>query len=438
MCTNKITFNFQRHFKQFCKSRYFWSRTLPAEVPEKVTTTTKQFLPPEPEYNTDFLYNPANRDAIFNNIKRRKGIGDIDKILQYAQNPEKQDLLQQELSKIPNCTHPLVIDCGDKPKLLKECGKKPEFDFEPQEFAEIASNLKAIRTRTLGPVSGQKSYILIGDLAELEEALIQYALKKLLKNGFKLLSVPDIIPTKIIERCGLIVNDGHTLIYNLDSHYGDNYSLSGTAEMSLAGKLINTVLSYDTLPMKLAAVSRCYRAEGSGAVDERGIYRVHQFTKVEMFVCSEPSQSEEVFQNLQDIQEELFSSLGLHFQILDMPPVELGSPAYRKCDVEGWMPGRKLYGELSSCSNCTDYQSRRLNIKYKTKDGNVKHVHTLNGTACAIPRMLITLCETYQTRHHRITVPNNLVPLMNGKTLIKKQPIADMRPYKYKQKLNVK
>ena len=106
--------------------------------------------------------------------------------------------------------------------------------------------------------------------------------------------------------------------------------------------------------------------------------------------------------------------------------------------MEGWMPARKLYGELSSCSNCTDYQSRRLNIKYRTKDGNTAHVHTLNGTACAIPRMLIALCETYQTRHHRITVPNELVPLMKGKTLIKKQPIADMRIYKYKQKLNVK
>lgn len=104
--------------------------------------------------------------------------------------------------------------------------------------------------------------------------------------------------------------------------------------------------------------------------------------------------------------------------------------------MEVWMPGRKLYGELSSCSNCTDYQSRRLNIKYRTEEGNIVHVHTLNGTACAIPRMLIALCETYQTKHHRITVPEKLVPLMNGKTLIRKQSIADMRLYKYKQKLN--
>ncbi|XP_011873642.1 PREDICTED: serine--tRNA ligase, mitochondrial-like [Vollenhovia emeryi] len=431
-----MRFSLPQNFKQFCRSRHFWLHTLPTEAPEKNVIGARQVLP-EPEYNTDFLCDPANRDVIFNNIKRRKGVGDIDKVLEYSGNPEKRESLLRELSKIPNCTHPAVTEY-DKPRLLKECGRKPEFDFEPQEFAELVANLKGIRTHLLGPVAGQRSYMLLGDLAELEEALIQYTLQRLLKHGFKLLSVPDIIPTKVIERCGLIVDDGRTLVYKLDSHYGDDYSLSGTAEMSLASKLMNATFSYDTLPMRLAAVSRCYRAEGSGALDERGIYRVHQFTKVEMFVCSEPNQSEEAFQDLQSIQEQLFSSLGLHFHIMDMPPLDLGSPAYRKCDMEGWMPGRKLYGELSSCSNCTDYQSRRLNIRYKTKDGNTKHVHTLNGTACAIPRMLIALCETYQTRHHRITVPDKLVPLMRGKTLIRKQPIADLRNYKYKQKLNVK
>jgi len=231
-----------------------------------------RLLVPEPKYNTDFLCNPANRDIIFNNIKRRKGIGDIDKVLEYSSNPEKQELLLQELSKIPNCTHPAVIEY-DEPRLLKECGKKPEFDFEPQEFVELATNLKAMRTHMLGPVSGQRSYVLLGDLAELEEALIQYTLRRLMKYGFKLVSVPDIILTKIIERCGLIVDDDRTLVYNLDSHYGDDYSLSGTAEMSLASKLMNTTLSYDVLPMKLAAVSRCYRAESSGSLNERGIYR---------------------------------------------------------------------------------------------------------------------------------------------------------------------
>ncbi|RLU20415.1 hypothetical protein DMN91_007025 [Ooceraea biroi] len=428
-----MRFKIQKCFEQLCKLRYSRLHTLSAEVSGRTITGTKLCMP-EPEYNTDFLCNPANRDIILNNIKKRKGVGDIDKVLEYSGKPDKRELFLQELSKIPNCSHPAILDY-DEPKLLKECGKKAEYDFEPKEFTELVTDLKAIRSEKLGPIAGQRSYVLLGDLAELEEALVRYTVRKLMRHGFKLLSVPDIIPTQIIERCGLITNGDRTLVYNLDPCYGDDYSLSGTAEMSLAGKLMNSTLSYDELPLKLAAVSRCYRAECSSIQDERGIYRVHQFTKVEMFVCSEPCYSEKVYQDLQDIQEELFSSLGLHFQVIDMPPFELGAPAYRKCDVEGWMPGRKLYGELSSCSNCTDYQSRCLNIKYRTKDGDVVHVHTLNGTACAIPRMLIALCETYQTKHHRIIVPEQLVSLMKGKTLIKKQSVASMRSYKYKQKL---
>ncbi|XP_070148683.1 serine--tRNA ligase, mitochondrial [Polyergus mexicanus] len=432
-----MKFKFEKYLKQFCRLRSSWIHTLPVETSGKNIVSEKLCLP-EPEYDTDFLCNPRNRDVILNNIRRRKEIGDIDRVLEFSAKSEKRELLMQELSKIPNCTHPAILEYCDVPKLLKQCGEKVKFDFEPKEFAELATDLKTIRTQALGPIAGQRSYILLGDLAELEEALIQYTIRKLIKHGFKLVSVPDIIQTSVIERCGLIVDDDRTLVYKLDSCYDDDYSLSGTAEMSLAGKLMNTTFSYDKLPLKLIAVSRCYRAEGSSLLDERGIYRVHQFTKVEMFVCSEPCQSEKVFQDLQDVQEELFSSLGLHFQIMDMPPTDLGSPAYRKCDMEGWMPGRKLYGELSSCSNCTDYQSRRLNIKYRTKEGNIIHVHTLNGTACAIPRMLIALCETYQTKHHRIIVPEKLVPLMKGKTLIRKQPIADMRLYKYKQKLSLK
>lgn len=207
-----------------------------------------------------------------NNIKKRKDFGDIDKVLELSSKPEKRELFLRELSKIPNCTHP-VVHGYDKPRILKQCGEKVKFDFEPEEFAELAVNLKAIRTHALGPIAGQRSYMLLGDLAELEEVLIQYTVGKLIKHGFKLVSVPDIIQTKIIERCGLIVDDGRTLVYNLESCYGDDYSLSGTAEMSLAGKLMNSIFSYDKLPLKLAAVSRCYRAEGSSSLDERGIYR---------------------------------------------------------------------------------------------------------------------------------------------------------------------
>lgn len=208
-----------------------------------------------------------------NNINKRKGIGDIDKILELSGKPEMRELLLKELSKMPNRTDPTVLGYGDTPKLLKECGKKPEFDFEPQEFSDFATKLRLIRTHMLGPIAGQRAYMFLGDLAELEEALVHYTIRKLIRRGFRLVSVPDIIPTRLVERCGLIADGDRTLVYNLDPYYGDSYSLSGTAEMSLAGKLMNTTFSRDALPMKLAAVSRCYRAEASTGMDERGIYR---------------------------------------------------------------------------------------------------------------------------------------------------------------------
>nr|XP_034179887.1 serine--tRNA ligase, mitochondrial [Osmia lignaria]XP_034179888.1 serine--tRNA ligase, mitochondrial [Osmia lignaria] len=419
---------FTKNCNQFLKYERFCMRMLIRKRSQDATDTTQSI--PEPEYNINFLCNPSNRDTIYNNIIARKGVGDIDKVLELSQKPELKDSFLHELSKIPNQTHPTVLSYDKEPHLLKECGHKPEFDFEPKEFSTLTKDLKLLKSETLGPLIGHRGYILVGDLADLEEALVHYTVKYVMKLGFKLISVPDIIPTRIIERCGLITDNGRTLTYSLTPSYDDDYSLSGTAEMSLAYKVMNTTFSTDDLPLRMAAVSRCFRAEISHKAEQRGIYRVHQFTKVEMFVCSEQEKSTEEFQKLQEIQENLFTSLNLHFQVIDMPPHDLGAPAYRKVDMEGWMPGRKLYGELSSCSNCTDYQSRRLNIKYKTKSGELLHVHTLNATACAIPRTLIALCETHQTKHHRIKVPEILLPYMKGKELIRKQLIPDMRNYK--------
>ncbi|CAL7937404.1 unnamed protein product [Xylocopa violacea] len=413
------------------KHRQLYRRILFRKRSMQCNINTTQHIP-EPEYDISFLCNPTNRDIIFNNIAARKATGNIDKVLEYSKKPELKESLLYELSKIPNQTDPTILSYGEKPQILKEYGCKPEFDFKPEQFCELVTKLKSLKSRSLRPLIGQRGYMLLGDLAELEDALVYYTIGKLTRLGFKLVSVPDIIPTKVIERCGLITDNERTLTYNLDPFYGDSYSLSGTAEMSLAYKVMNTIFDSADLPLKVAAVSRCFRAEVSNLLEERGLYRVHQFTKVEMFVCSKQEESLRLFQELQEIQENLFSSLHLHFRIIDMPPHELGAPAYRKVDIEGWMPGRNLYGELSSCSNCTDYQSRRLGIKYKTKDGEILHVHTLNGTACAIPRMLIALCETYQTKHGRIKIPEVLAPYMKEKILIKKQPVANMKLHKYK------
>lgn len=165
--------------------------------------------------------------------------------------------------------------------------------------------------------------------------------------------------------------------------------------MALAGYLSGKTFRSDELPKKLMAISRCFRAEATGSSEERNLYRVHTFTKVEMFAACLPSQSDAVLEEFREIQTDLFKGLGLCFKVYDMPVHDLGLPAYRKYDIEAWMPSRNDFGEISSTSNCTDYQSKRLNIY--CQQGPIKcHAHTVNGTACAIPRMIIALLEQYQ------------------------------------------
>ena len=187
--------------------------------------------------------------------------------------------------------------------------------------------------------------------------------------------------------------------------------------MALGGFIQNRVFRLEDLPTKFAAVSRCFRAETSSLEEESGLYRVHYFTKVEMFgvTANETGEeSNELQLEFLRTQQELFSSLNLPYRTLEMPPYELGLSAYRKFDIEAWMPGKKMYGEISSCSNCTDFQSRRLNVRYITSDkGSEKFVHTVNGTACAAPRMLISMVENFQNPAGEIELPEALKSFMN-------------------------
>lgn len=383
-----------------------------------------------PDIDVGYYCNPNNLEEIDQNIRSRKGIGDVNKVLDAYNRlkavPETdkryaiwKDVLYKELGNLPNKTHPRLKDKLE-PTLVTDINKKRHFgEHEPYEFSEITRLLNLMRTTKLGHTCGHKSYYFWGGLAELEEALIKYTVDTLLPKGFQFISVPDILSSDILSSCGMIVNSDRTQIYSLDSHHhGPDLYLSGTAEMSLAGLLRDTVHPKSKLPIKLAAVSRCYRAETSNILEERGIYRVHQFTKVEMFVVSTPEESDNMLEVIRMIQEELFKPMGFYMKVLDMPPHELGAPAYRKYDIEAFMPGRKTFGEISSCSNCTDYQSRRLNIKYHDKSLN--YVHTLNGTACAVPRMLIALLETHQDPKGKIFIPDVLQPYMNGKKFITK------------------
>ncbi|EDV94546.1 serine--tRNA ligase, mitochondrial [Drosophila grimshawi] len=343
--------------------------------------------------------------------------------------------LEEQLELLPNATHPRLLGYDNQPLELANYKHRvlPEQGVA-KEFSDLARALNLYRMDHLGNYTGHKSYYLTGQLAMMEQAIIQYALQSITRQGFKLISVPDILPRNIIEACGMRTEGERTQVYKLDT----GECLSGTSEMALAGFFAQRQLAEQELPVKVAAVSRCYRAETSGLHEEKGIYRVHQFTKVEMFAIATPEQSEQILEQFKNTEIALFKQLGINFRLLDMPPCELGAPAYQKYDIEAWMPGRQMWGEISSCSNCTDYQAKRLQIKYRRdSDGSLAYAHTINGTATAIPRLLIALIESYQgagngNGNDSIQIPEVLVPFMNGqRTITKNKKVPEIKLVKF-------
>lgn len=275
---------------------------------------------------------------------------------------------------------------------------------------------------------------LLGQLSLLEHALSQYAIASTLRHGFCPVSVPDVIKTDIAERCGFRPRDeAASQTYFASPSRGDAEAplcLAGTAEIPLAALVAKQTFAVQQdavgnagaeiarmqLPLKLAALGHAFRAEaGARGADTRGLYRIHQFSKVEMFLVTEDgAQSDAALEQLRAIQEEVVGNLGLLFRVLDMSSEELGASAYRKYDIEAWMPGRGAWGEVSSASNCTDYQSHRLAIKYRpppASDGTqsrLRYAHTLNATAAAIPRLVLALLETYGTENGALVLPSTL------------------------------
>uniref|UniRef100_A0ACB8FSH6 Seryl-tRNA synthetase n=1 Tax=Sphaerodactylus townsendi TaxID=933632 RepID=A0ACB8FSH6_9SAUR len=203
------------------------------------------------------------------------------------------------------------------------------------------------------------------------------------------------------EGCGMLPDASSSQVYSIDPSRFEDLSLAGTSEVGIAGYFMDHAVNLEDMPVRTVCSSTCYRTETDNGKDPWGLYRVHQFAKVEMFGVAANETGEESTALLEEflaLQKEIFSELGLHFQVLDMPTQELGLPAYRKFDIEAWMPGRGTYGEISSASNCTDYQSRRLNIMYYNRQRQFRYAHTLNGTACAVPRMLIAILESNQRK----------------------------------------
>ncbi len=325
---------------------------------------------------------------------------------------ESESRLRVEQAKIPNMTHPAapVGRLAEDNKVVRTWGTKPAFGFKPLDHVALAEKHVLLDLEAGARVAGHGFYFLKNEAVLLEIALVQYALQKLATEGFTLCTTPDLARDEVLEGIGFNPRGPETQIYSIQ---GSDLSLVATAEITLGGSLKDQILEGAKLPILAAGLSHCFRTEaGAHGKATRGIYRVHQFTKVEMFAFTRPDQSEAVHEKIVRVEEELFQGLKIPYQVIDTCTGDLGGPAYRKFDLEAWMPGRGEqgeFGEVTSASNCTDYQARRLGIRFKTPEAKgTQFAHTLNGTAIAVTRALIAIFENYQQADGSIVVPEVL------------------------------
>lgn len=323
---------------------------------------------------------------------------------------------------IPNMSHPAApIGTDDKANLEVKRGRcEPrKFDFKPRDHVELGELRDLIDLEGGARTTGHGFYFFRNEAVLLDLALQQFAVKKLIAEGFTPTVTPDLAKDEILEGIGFIPRGPETQVYSIEN---SDLSLVGTAEITLGGLYAGQTLEAEQLPLKVCGISHCFRTEaGAHGRATRGVYRVHQFTKVEMFAYTLPEQSDEMHDYLCEIECQLFDELGIPYRVVDTATGDLGGPAYRKFDLEAWMPGRGEtgdWGEVTSTSNCTDYQARRLNVRFKRKgEKGTQIAHTLNGTAVAVSRAMIAVLENYQQEDGSIVVPDVLRPIV-GKELI--------------------
>ncbi|MDR0527052.1 MAG: serine--tRNA ligase [Spirochaetaceae bacterium] len=334
-----------------------------------------------------------------------------------------EEELLREAKKIPNMAHPeapIGKDDGAN-TICSSHGTPVAFNFKPKDHVVLGQELDIIDFDTATKVSGTKFYYLKNEGVLLELALVRYALDILLKKGWTPFITPDIAKDEILDGTGFNPRGAETNVYGLE---GEDSCLIGTAEITLGGFYSGDIIPREKLPIKMTGLSHCFRREaGAAGRFSKGLYRVHQFTKLEMFVFCLPEDSEKIHAELRQIEEEIFAGLELPFRVMDIATGDLGAPAYRKWDIEAWMPGRGEgeYGEVTSTSNCTDYQARRLNIRYKDENGKNRFVHTLNGTALAVSRAIIAILENFQQEDGSVRIPAALVPYCGFEFIRRKQ-----------------
>ena len=331
---------------------------------------------------------------------------------------ETDDKLAELMGQIPNMpSSDVPMGKGEAENVeLSKWGEPRKFDFKVKDHVEIGKDLGILDFETGAKVTGSQFYYWYGDGAMLELALITYAFKMLSEEGFKPVITPDLAKSKYYLGTGYAPKGDEAQTYEIE---GEDLGLIATAEVTLAGKHADEIMDAKNLPIKYIGYSHCFRKEG-GAYGKysKGLYRVHQFTKAEMFIYCSPEESDKWHKHVLAMEEKIYQSLGLPYRVLEICTGDLGAMASRKYDVEAWMPSRDDYGEVTSTSNCTDYQARNLNIRYRNK-GKLDYVHMINGTAIATSRTPLAILENYQNEDGSVTIPEILRPFMGKDKIVK-------------------
>jgi seryl-tRNA synthetase len=351
----------------------------------------------------------AAKQALVEEGRRlREKVGQLEAQLQTVEAELRELQLQ-----VPNLTHPQApIGKDDTGSVtLRTWGEVPKFDFTPLDHVALCEKHDLLDLEAGARVTGHGFYFLKNEAVLLELALIQYAVQVVRKRGFTLFTTPDLARMDVLEGTGYQPRGNETQIYSIAN---TDLCLVATAEITLGGTLKDQILDESSLPLRYAGISHCFRTEaGAHGKATRGIYRVHQFTKVEMFAFTAPdlAASEAMHEEIVAAEEEIFQGLKIPYRVIDTCTGDLGGPAYRKFDLEAWMPGRNEFGEVTSASNCTDFQARRLGTRCRSAEKKgTQYVHTLNGTAIAVTRAIIAILENYQQRDGSVMIPEVLRP----------------------------
>jgi len=333
---------------------------------------------------------------------------------------EVQNKTESEYSKlaltIPNVLHESV-PCGDDSanKEIRKWGAAPQFDFEVKDHIDISESLNLLELERAAKTAGARFYYLKGDLVMLNQALIQFGLDFLSEKGYTMFQPPYMINRKSMEGA-VILDDFEDVIYKVEDQ--DLY-LIGTSEHAMVSMYSDEILDGNSLPARCAAISPCFRKEaGAHGKDQKGIFRVHQFEKIEQFAFSKPEDSWKEHENMIAITEEFFQKLGIPHRVVLLSSGDMGKISAKTYDLEVWMASQNAYREAVSCSNCLDYQSRRLKIRFRDKTNeDTQYIHTLNSTLVATERTMVTIMENFQTKDGHVNIPNVLQKYMGKKTI---------------------